>query len=183
MKQNLFGLSIQAISEAVGAYGLKPFRGRQIAKAIYQRFVTDFSEMTDLSKEDRALLSEHFSIEAPQLEREIVSKDQKTCKVLLQLIDGACVETVLMRQPYGNSLCISTQVGCAMGCLFCASTLKGLERDLTVGEIIGQIWFMQRLLAKTEEKVDTVVVMGTGEPLQNYDSLLAAIRLCHDKDV
>lgn len=183
MKVNLFGLSAEKISEAILPLGLKAYRGKQIAKGIYQHFLTDFSLMTDLSKADRALLAEQFTIEAAAEETKLESVDGKTSKYLLSFADGACVETVLMRQPYGNSICISTQVGCAMGCAFCASTLKGLERNLSMPEIFAQVWYMQRLLAATEEKVTTIVVMGTGEPLQNYDNVLQAIRFCHEPEI
>jgi 23S rRNA (adenine2503-C2)-methyltransferase len=180
LKANLFGLSAQEIAEVIAPYGLKAFRGKQIAKGMYQRFLADFQDMTDLSKADRALLSEHFSIDTVIVKAEQHSKDGKTSKYLLAFVGGDCVETVLMRQPYGNSICISTQVGCVMGCLFCASTLNGLVRNLTVGEILAQVVFMQQQLAVAQQKVDTIVVMGSGEPLHNYDHLVQFLRLCHE---
>ncbi len=138
--------------------------------------------MTDLSKTDRRLLSEHFLIDTVKVKAEQHSADGKTSKYLLSFADGNCVETVLMRQIYGNSICISTQVGCAMGCLFCASTLEGLVRHLTAGEILAQVGFMQQRLAAEKQKVDTIVVMGSGEPLHNYENLLRFLKLCHEDD-
>lgn len=181
MKINLYGLFTEEIAAAIAPYGFKAFRSKQIARGMYQRFLTDFQDMTDMSKSDRMLLSEHFTIDSVKIKSEQHSKDGKTSKYLLAFADGNCVETVLMRQYYGNSICISTQVGCAMGCLFCASTLRGLVRNLTTGEILAQVGFMQQLLASEQQKVDTIVVMGSGEPLHNYDNVLQFLKLCHEE--
>lgn len=181
MKINLYGLSTEDIVAAIIPYGFKPFRGKQLAKGIYQRFLTDFQDMTDMSKEARMLLSEHFTIDSVKIKAEQHAKDGKTSKYLLAFADGNCVEAVLMRQFYGNSICISTQVGCAMGCRFCASTLNGLVRNLTAGEILAQVGFMQQRLAADQQKVDTIVVMGSGEPLHNYENLLRFLKMCHEE--
>jgi len=177
-KINLFGLTLTEIENELS--DLPKFRAKQIAAWIYQRGATAFDEMTDLSKNLRAELAEKFSIQLPQLVTKQISDDKLTTKFLLKFFDGAAVETVLMRQDYGNSICISSQVGCQMGCKFCASTLKGLTRNLTAGEMLGEIIFVQNFLAKENKKVDTLVVMGTGEPLTNFDNLIKMLRLLHE---
>lgn len=177
-KKNLFGLTLAELETELA--DLPKFRAKQIAAWIYQRGATSFDEMTDLSKNLRAELQEKFSVELPKLITEQTSTDKLTTKFLLQFADGAAVETVLMRQDYGNSICISSQVGCNMGCKFCASTLKGLERNLTAAEMLGEIIFVNNFLAKENKKVDTLVVMGTGEPLTNFDNLIKMLRLLHE---
>ena len=177
-KKNLFGLTLPEIENEL--VELPKFRAKQIAAWIYQRGATSFEEMTDLSKNLRAELQEKFSIQLPRLITKQISTDKLTTKFLLAFADGAAVETVLMRQDYGNSICISSQVGCTMGCKFCASTLKGLERNLTVGEMLGEIIFVNNFLSAENQKVDTLVVMGTGEPLTNFDNLIKMLRLLHE---
>lgn len=179
MKGNLFGLFAEEIAVAIEPYGFEKYRARQIADWLYRRGASDFSVMTNLSKQQRSVLSEHFCCDTVTLETKQLSADQSTEKFLFSLPDGATVETVLMRQPYGNSVCISTQVGCAMGCTFCASTLGGVIRNLTAGEILAQVSFIQFLLADEQKKVDSIVIMGMGEPLANYEQVLRFIRLCH----
>ncbi len=176
-KINLFGLTLPELEAELS--NLPKFRAKQIAAWIYQRGANSFDAMTDLSKDLRAELAEKFSIELPHLVTQQISDDKLTTKFLLKMSDGAAVETVLMRQDYGNSICISTQVGCNMGCKFCASTLKGLERNLSVSEMLGEIIFVQNFLAAENQKIDTLVIMGTGEPLINFDNLIKMLRLLH----
>lgn len=159
---------------------LPKFRAKQIAAWMYQRGADDFDAMTDLSKNLRADLSDRYSIRLARSVRKQDSDDGLTTKFLLAFSDNAAVETVLMRHDYGNSVCISTQVGCQMGCKFCASTLKGLERNLTAGEMLAQIIFVNNFLRAVNQKVDTLVVMGMGEPLVNFDNLLNMLRLLHE---
>lgn len=109
--------------------------------------------------------------------------DGRTSKFLLAFSDGAAVEAVLMRQPYGNSICISTQAGCNMGCSFCASTLHGLARDLTAGEMLAEVLFIEEMLRSQGGKVDTMVLMGSGEPLMNYENVVDFLRLLHEEYV
>lgn len=179
MKVNLFGLFAEEIAALTEQFGFEKYRAMQIADWLYRRGVSDFLAMTNLSKQQRGILSEHFCCETVTLETKQFSADHSTEKFLFSFVDGATVETVLMRQPYGNSVCISTQVGCAMGCTFCASTLGGVIRNLTAGEILAQVSFVQHLLAAEGKKVDSVVIMGMGEPLANYEQVLRFIRLCH----
>jgi len=177
-KKNLFGLTLAELEEELS--NLPKFRAKQIAAWIYQRGAKTFEEMTDLSKSLREELAEKFFIQTARLVTQQDSDDGLTTKFLLAFADGAAVETVLMRQDYGNSICISSQVGCLMGCKFCASTLKGLQRNLTCGEMLGEIIFVQNFLAKDGQKIDTLVVMGTGEPLNNFDNLMKMLRLLHE---
>lgn len=179
MKINIFGMFVEEIGTAIGPYGLPKFRAAQIAKWIYQHGIDDFENMTNLSKDHRALLVEHFVIHKASTQAVEQSTDGKTSKYLLKFHDGMAVETVLMRQPYGNSVCVSTQVGCAMGCVFCASTLNGVTRDLTAGEILAQVLYVNQLLQQEEQHVNTIVIMGAGEPLANYDNVVKFMRLCH----
>ncbi len=177
-KKNLFGLTLAELENELA--DLPKFRAKQIANWMYQRGAISFEDMTDLSKNLRADLMQRYEILTPQLVKKLVSKDNLTTKFLLAFADGAAVEVVLMRHDYGNSICISTQVGCAMGCKFCASTLNGLQRNLTAGEMLGEIIFVQNFLREENQKVDTLVIMGTGEPLTNFDNLLKMLKLLHE---
>ena len=177
-RKNLFGLTLAELETELSP--LPKFRAKQIAAWIYQRGVTSFNEMSDLSKNLRGDLAEKFCVQIPQLVKQLDSADGLTTKFLLRFSDGATVEVVLMRHDYGNSICISTQVGCAMGCKFCASTLKGLDRNLTASEMLGEIIFVQNFLRGAKQKVDTLVIMGTGEPLVNLDNVIKMLRLLHE---
>ena len=179
MKMNLYGLFVDEIAHEFAKLGIAKFRAAQVAEWIYKRGVQDFSQMTNLPKDLRALLQGGFGVDIPEEVSARHSADGKTSKVLLRFPDGAAVETVLMRQPYGNSVCVSTQVGCAMGCKFCASTLSGLQRNLSGGEILAQVQHFQRLLGEGQ-RVTSVVIMGGGEPLMNLDEVLRFMRLCHE---
>ena len=179
MTYNLYGLYLDEISRAFEKIGIEKFRASQVAEWMYKRGADDFFQMNNLSATLRAILRENFMIEVPEEQAVLHSADGKTSKYLLRYSDGAAVETVLMRQPYGNSVCVSSQVGCAMGCKFCASTLSGLERNLTGGEILAQVQHIQRALGEGQ-RVSSVVIMGGGEPLANLDEVLRFVRLCHE---
>ena len=181
LKVALLGLFIQEIAAAIKSFGLPAYRASQLVNWIYKQHVTDFSEMINLPKSMRTLLAEHFTVKEYELQAVWQSEDGKTSKYLLRFSDQSAVETVLMRQPYGNSVCVSTQVGCAMGCVFCASTLQGMTRNLTCGEIMAQILHIDSLLAQEGQKVDSIVIMGMGEPLANYENVVKFIRLCHEE--
>ena len=158
--------------------GEKAFRGKQIYSWLHEKLVTDFSQMSNLSKALREKLSGQYEIKKVEMFTRQISKIDPTEKFLFELSDGNMIESVLMRYNYGNSVCISSQVGCRMGCRFCASTLDGLERNLTPSEMLGQIYRIQRL---TGERVSNVVVMGTGEPLDNYDNFLKFVHMLSDE--
>ena len=159
---------------------LPKFRAKQIAAQIYKHGAKTFDTMNELPKALRAELSTRFEIKVADVLKRLDSADGLTKKFLLGLSDGAAVEIVLMKHDYGNSVCISSQVGCQMGCKFCASTLKGLDRNLTAAEMLGEIFFAEEYLRGMGEKLDSVVVMGTGEPLMNYDALIKMLRLLHE---
>ncbi len=175
---NLFGLTLAELEAELAP--LPKFRAKQIAAQIYKHGVKTFDAMNDLPKNLRAEFSSRFEIKIADVLKRLDSADGLTKKFLLGLSDGAAVEIVLMKHDYGNSVCISSQVGCQMGCKFCASTLKGLERNLTAAEMLGEIFFAEEFLRGIGEKLDSVVVMGTGEPLMNYDALIKMLRLLHE---
>ena len=153
--------------------GEKPFRAGQIFKWLHEG-VQSFDEMSNLSKELRARLAENFILTVPEVARKQVSRVDGTVKYLWRMRDGDCVESVLMHYEHGVSVCVSTQVGCRMGCKFCASGLNGKKRNLSAGEILDEILFMQK---DSGEKVSNIVLMGTGEPLDNYDNVLKFLHL------
>ena len=178
--KNLFGMTLDEIAETIKILNLPKFRAKQIAAWIYQRGAVSFDEMTDLPKNLRQQLGEVYELNLVKLIKRLDSDDGLTTKFLLQLSDGASVETVLMRHDYGCSICISTQVGCKMNCQFCASTIRGLERNLSAAEILAQVVFVNNQLKVDAQKVDSIVVMGIGEPLANFDNLLHFLQLIHE---
>lgn len=179
MKTEILGLTQEELADLLQPYGFQKFRAQQIAQWIYKKGMYHFEEMTNLSRQQRQVLVDNFTLSAPQVLRQWDSQDGETTKWVLGLEDGLSVEAVLMRHDYGNSVCISTQVGCAMGCVFCASTLEGVQRNLTCGEIYAQVRHIQNYLEKEQKKINTIVIMGSGEPLMNYDNVLNFVRLCH----
>lgn len=160
------------------ALGQKPFRAIQLYTWIYEKRATNFDEMSDISLSFRNELKEKFVLSLPKIHTKQVSKDG-TIKLLLELEDGYKVETVLMRYNYGNAVCVSSQVGCNMGCSFCSSGLLGKQRDLLPHEMVGQILVINNLLREENkgERVTHIVVMGTGEPFDNYDNVMDFIRI------
>ncbi len=178
MKKDIRAYTYEQLQEEMEAAGEKKFRAKQIYEWLHVKLADHFEEMTNLSKGLREKLEENYEIlPAEMLERQI-SQIDGTNKFLFCLHDGNVVESVLMRYKHGNSVCISSQVGCRMGCRFCASTIGGLERNLSPSEMLGQIYQIQKL---TGERVSNVVVMGTGEPMDNYDNFLRFIRLLTDE--
>ncbi|KRQ86928.1 putative dual-specificity RNA methyltransferase RlmN [Caloramator mitchellensis] len=153
----------------------KKFRAKQIFKWIHTG-ITDFDEMTDLSKNLRQRLKTYFYIENMSIETKAASKDG-TVKYLLKLLDGNLIECVLMRYEYGNSICLSTQAGCSMGCSFCASTIGGKVRNLTAGEMLGQIL---TIMKDQNIKINNIVLMGTGEPLDNFENVIKFLNIVND---
>ena len=178
---NIFGWTKEQLAEALKDYDIPRFRADQIIRWMYQRGAVSFDAMDNLPKSLRTQLAEHFSIDRPKVVSRLHSADGATIKLLYEFADGQTAETVLMRHPYGNSVCVSTQAGCRMGCAFCASTLHGLQRNLTVGEIAAQAIGIADFLRQEGARVDTIVVMGSGEPLENYDNVMAALRLLHEE--
>ena len=177
---NIFGWTKAALAAPLREHQIPRFRADQIVRWMYQRGAVSLHAMDNLPKELRARLAEIFSIERPAVISRLHSADGATIKLLYEFADGQTAETVLMRHPYGNAVCVSTQAGCAMGCAFCASTLNGLQRNLTAGEIAAQVIGIADFLRAEGGHVDTIVVMGSGEPLENYDNVVAALRLLHE---
>lgn len=165
--------TLPQLTEYVQTLGLKPFTAKQIYSWLHQKCVTDFEQMTNLSKQARQILQENCTITQLQIRKKQVSCDG-TIKYLYQLPDGNCIETVLMRYEHGNSICVSSQVGCRMGCTFCASTQHGKVRDLTTGEILSQVYETEKDIG---ERISNIVMMGIGEPLDNYDNAIKFIRM------
>jgi len=159
--------------------GEKAFRAKQIYQWIHEKQVDSFEEMTNISKKLIEILKEKTYLTSLKIEQVQISKLDGTRKYLFLLEDGNVIESVLMRYKHGNSVCISSQVGCRMGCRFCASTLDGLVRGLTAGEMLDQIYQIGKDIG---ERISNVVVMGSGEPLDNYDNLLKFIELLTDEN-
>ncbi len=159
--------------------GEKPFRAKQLYQWMHQKLAPSLEDMTNLPKAFRERLLEHGTYTSLETVQMLESGIDGTRKYLFGLGDGNIIESVLMKYKHGNSVCISSQVGCRMGCRFCASTLDGLTRNLTAGEMLDQIY---RIQASTGERVSNVVVMGSGEPFDNYDSLVKFIRLLSDEN-
>ncbi|MDP1538807.1 MAG: 23S rRNA (adenine(2503)-C(2))-methyltransferase RlmN [bacterium] len=159
------------------------FRIKQVKKAIFQDLIGDWNEITTLPQNLRQKLSKKFPIEELKAEKILTSKDNQTIKVLFELKDGFKIESVLMRHKDDRiTVCVSSQVGCAMNCQFCATGQQGFKRNLSSSEIVEQILFFARLLKKDKEKITNVVFMGMGEPLLNYANILEAIKILNNKD-
>lgn len=177
-RQNLFDLDRKGMETFFVEIGEKPFRATQLLKWIHQKRVTDFDEMTDLSKSLRAWLKKHCEVIVPEIVFQQSSKDG-TRKWLLQLGCNNRVETVFIPEEGRGTLCVSSQVGCALECSFCSTAQQGFNRNLSVAEIIGQLWVAVRELGD-EKRVSNVVMMGMGEPLLNYNHVVAAMHLMMD---
>lgn len=173
---NLFSYSLPKLEDLMLFIGQKKFRATQIFKWIYEKRVTNFDEMSDVSLSFREFLKDNYTLDKPKIFKKQVSSDG-TIKLLLELKDGNKIETVLMRYNYGNVACVSSEVGCNMGCCFCASGLLKKKRELTVDELVGQVLVLDDLLKNENKRVTHVVVMGTGEPFDNYDNVLDFIRI------
>ena len=177
-KKDIKSLYLQELEQEIRTLGDKPFRARQIYQWLHEKLVTDFDQMSNLSKSLRDQLKEHFVLTALQAVDVKVSQIDGTRKYLFRLADGNVIESVWMQYHHGNSVCISSQVGCRMGCRFCASTLDGLERNLTASEMLDQIYRIQNL---TGERVSNIVIMGSGEPMDNYDHVVRFVRMISDE--
>lgn len=177
MKKDIFGLTIEELEQEFTRLGLKKFRAKQVWQWLYKKSVFDFSLMHNLGKADIALLEENFTVLPREIKilREQNSADGMTSKLLLELPDGNSVETVLMHHDYGYSVCVSSQVGCDMRCAFCASGLKGCVRSLTAPEIVAQVYLFNERLREKNAAVSRVVVMGSGEPMLNFDNVMGAL--------
>ena len=178
-KTDIKSLPLARLTEELEAMGEKKFRAKQMYQWMHVRLAGSFAEMTDLSKALRERCEQSFTYTSLEVVQVQESRIDGTRKYLFALSDGNVVESVWMKYKHGNSVCISSQVGCRMGCRFCASTLDGLERNLMPSEMLDQIYSIQKL---TGERVSNVVVMGTGEPMDNYENLLTFIEMLTDEN-
>ena len=175
---NLKNLTLPELAETIKALGQPPFRAKQVYSWLHKG-VRSYEEMTNLPKNLRDRLGSDYSIQAPTVVRRQESRKDGTIKYLWQLSDGNCVETVLMRYHYGNTVCISTEVGCRMGCAFCASTLGGLVRRLEPFEMLDQVLFTQ---VDSGLPISHIVLMGIGEPLDNFDNVMRFLELVNSAE-
>ena len=167
----------EELEELILSFGEKKFRAKQIFEWLHKKKAASFEEMTNLSSTLREKLKQETELVTLKPVQELISRIDGTRKYLFELSDGNVIESVWMEYKHGNSVCISSQAGCRMGCRFCASTLNGLERNLTASEMLEQIY---RISAITGKRVDNVVIMGSGEPLDNYDNVLRFLHLITD---
>ena len=176
---SIIDMTLPEMTALMEGLGQKKFRAGQIYEWIHVKNAASYDEMTNLSKDLRARLENEYPLRLPVRETVQISKADGTRKYLFRMSDGNYVESVLMMYHHGNSVCISSQVGCRMGCSFCASTIGGLTRNLTAGEMLGQIYAIERDFG---QRISNVVVMGTGEPLDNYENVVRFIRMLTDTD-
>jgi 23S rRNA (adenine2503-C2)-methyltransferase len=185
--QNLLGLDAASLAAYIAGLGEKPFRARQLLRWVHRRGAADFAAMTDLAKSLRTRLAQEACVQAPTVMSDSTSADG-TRKWLLDVGLGNAIETVFIPEDDRGTLCVSSQAGCAMNCLFCSTGRQGFNRNLTTAEVVGQLWWAEHSLralsglAEHERVISNVVLMGMGEPLQNLDALLPALRLMLDDD-
>ncbi|ACT02382.1 23S rRNA (adenine(2503)-C(2))-methyltransferase RlmN [Paenibacillus sp. JDR-2] len=181
MKPIIYDYNLDQLQDWMKENGEPAFRGGQLFDWLYVKRVKSFEEMSNLPKPLREKLEESFQFVTLSEITKFESKDG-TVKFLFGLHDNHAIETVIMRHEYGNSICVTTQVGCRIGCTFCASTLGGLKRNLTAGEIVAQVVTAQQMLDATGERVSSIVIMGSGEPFENYDATMTFLRIMiHEK--
>ncbi len=171
--------TLQELEEKITELGEAKFRAKQIYQWIHQKHVNSYEEMSNISKKLKETLEQHIDFQPLNQLQVQESKIDGTRKYLFELCDHHVVESVWMKYKHGNSVCISSQVGCKMGCRFCASTLDGFVRNLSAGEMLSQVYQIE---ADTGERVSNIVVMGTGEPLDNYDNLVRFVRMISDEN-
>lgn len=179
IRKDIVSLSLSRLTEEMKERGYQSFRAKQIYEWIHKKLVTSYEEMSNVPKDIKKALALSYPFPEMKVVREKTSLSGDTSKFVFKLYDGYVIESVLMKYKYGNSVCISSQVGCRMGCTFCASTLLGLSRQLAPSEMLSQIYTIQRM---TGERVSNVVVMGTGEPLDNFENLVKFISLLTDEN-
>lgn len=169
--KSLYDFNYDEMADMALEHGWKKFRGHQIFQWLYRKRVVNIDDMSDLSIETRETLKTHYELTTLELRDKQVSNDG-TIKYLFALQDGSLIESVLMQFDYGKSICVTSQVGCNMACAFCASGLTKKKRDLTSGEMVSQVMYVQRDLDEKEERLSHIVVMGTGEPFDNYENVM-----------
>ncbi|APH19931.1 23S rRNA (adenine(2503)-C(2))-methyltransferase RlmN [Clostridium botulinum] len=166
--ENILDFTLEELKEWLISKEEKAFRAKQVFDWIYNKLIFDFNNMKNIPYKTKNLLSDNFYVGVPKVVKKLMSQDKNTYKFLFEYKDGNIIESVVMKYKHGNSICVSTQVGCRMGCKFCASTLDGVIRNLTSGEILSQIMAAQKEIG---ERISNVVLMGSGEPLDNFENV------------
>lgn len=179
MKTDIKSLTYPELVNETQKLGLKPFRAKQIYSWLHKFGAVSFDEMSNISKDLRNTLDDNYFIPSCETENKYVSKIDDTVKYLFRLYDGEYIESVIMKYKYGYTICVSSQVGCKMGCKFCASTLAGFKRNLSASEIEGQLHAAQKDLGI---RISNIVLMGIGEPLDNYDNVIKFLRNVNDEN-
>lgn len=179
MIKNIRSMSFDDMVADFEVFGFPKFRAKQVYSWVHEKCVSSFDEMTNLSKDMREKLAEEYGFFSCEINTKLVSKIDDTVKYLFTLYDGEYVESVVMKYKYGYSICISTQVGCKMGCTFCASAIGGFVRNLQVGEMLSEIYSAQKDL---NIKINHLVLMGTGEPFDNYDNVIKMLEILTDEN-
>lgn len=179
MPKDIRALTIEELTEEIKQMGFPSFRAKQIYSWVQEKCVSSFDEMTNIPLSMRNALSEKFGFFGCKINTKLVSEIDGTVKYLFELYDGEYVESVVMKYKYGYSICVSSQVGCKMGCTFCASAIGGFVRQLSAGEMISEVFTAQNDLGV---KINHLVLMGTGEPLDNFDNVLRFIELLTDEN-
>ncbi|MCB2180368.1 23S rRNA (adenine(2503)-C(2))-methyltransferase RlmN [bacterium] len=177
LKPLIYDLNFEDVQALVKEWGMPGYRATQIWEGLYQQLVSSPEDFPNLPKSLKQKLAEHFSFSGLEQVAELASSDGETTKLLFELADGEKIETVLMKYKKRNTLCISSQAGCAMNCSFCATGQMGFFRNLTPGEIAEQVLFFARQLRETDEVVTNIVYMGMGEPFHNYDAVMKSIEI------
>lgn len=179
MKKDILSMTLEELTSEIVALGQPKFKAKQIYRWLHKAFVDDFSQMSDISLELRRILDDNFVIFKCAIEKKLISEYDGTIKYLFRLHDGEFIESVLMKYKYGYTVCVSSQVGCRMGCTFCASTLSGVVRSLNTSEILSQVYAISR---DNSIRVSHVVMMGMGEPFDNYDNVLKFLKMITDEN-
>ena len=178
MKKDILSMTLQELTAETERLGLPKYRAGQIYRWLHKAGISDFSQMTDISLELRERLNDNFVIFSCNIEKKLVSGYDSTVKYLFSLHDGELIESVVMKYKYGYTVCVSSQVGCRMGCRFCASTLAGVVRNLEPSEILSQVYAAERDL---NVRISHIVMMGMGEPLDNFDNVFRFLTLITDE--
>lgn len=179
MKKDILSFNLNELTAEIVNLGQPKFKAKQIYRWLHKAMVTNFDEMSDISLQLRQILNDNFVIFDCTIAKKLVSEYDETKKYLFKLYDGEYIETVLMKYKYGYTVCVSSQVGCRMGCSFCASTLSGVVRNLNPSEILSQVYAVSR---DNSIRVSHIVMMGMGEPLDNYDNVLKFLELISDEN-
>lgn len=175
---NIRNLTIDELKEDIATINEKPYRATQIFDWLHRQMIDDITEMSNVSKELKEKLKDRYNLDYPTIKKEFVSKIDDTKKYLIKLYDGSVIESVLMKYKYGYTVCVSSEVGCNMGCRFCASTQGGLKRNLEPYEMLAEVYLISKC---NDIKISNIVIMGIGEPLQNFDNVIKFLKLINDE--